>query len=141
MAFGLLADFFKDNGQGNYYQGTAKNTSGQTYNPATYGGLQPFNPATPTQPGTINPLLYGQKTSPYQFGYSAPIGAATNPNAPRPQDQSFGGYILNRLYSNAKPMPSYGIMTQPQGFTVGNTNTNDWLQKLMSNYSQYNMVY
>ena len=56
----MLSDFFKDSGYGNYYQGSAKNTSGQWYDPANYGGLKAFDPNKPNDPGSIGPGTYGR---------------------------------------------------------------------------------
>jgi len=56
----MLSDFFKDYGYGNYYQGSAKNTSGQWYDPANYGGLKAFDPNKPNDPGSIGPGTYGR---------------------------------------------------------------------------------
>lgn len=55
----MLSDFFKDSGYGNYYQGSAKNTSGQWYDPANYGGLKAFDPSRPNDPGSIGAGAYG----------------------------------------------------------------------------------
>jgi len=54
----MMSDFFKDYGYGNYYQGSAKNTSGQWYDPANYGGLKAFDPNKPNDPGSIG-AAYG----------------------------------------------------------------------------------
>ena len=56
----MISDFFKDSGYGNYYQGSAKNTSGQWYDPANYGGLKAFDPNKPNDPGSIGPGTYGR---------------------------------------------------------------------------------
>lgn len=56
----MLSDFFKDSGYGNYYQGSAKNTSGQWYDPANYGGLKAFDPNKPNDPGNIGADTYGR---------------------------------------------------------------------------------
>ena len=56
----MLSDFFKDSGYGNYYQGSAKNTSGQSYDPASYGGLKAFDPNKPNDPGSIGAGAYGR---------------------------------------------------------------------------------
>ena len=160
MAYGLLADFFKDNGQGNYYQGTAKNTSGETYSPVNYGGLKPFNPNSPTTSGTINPYRFGtEKTTPFQFGYSIPmVGEASLPNsgfpssisdratmipnAPVPQEQSYQG-LLPGIYSALASQFGGNLSTNPTtaNTSYGTTNTNDWLSKLLQGYGQYHMVY
>ncbi len=56
----MLSDFFKDSGYGNYYQGSAKNTSGQWYGPANYGGLKAFDPNRPNDPGSIGAGAHGR---------------------------------------------------------------------------------
>lgn len=54
----MLSDFFRDYGAGNFYQGTAKNTSGQMFDPSAYGGAGTFDPKNPNNPNNIGPQSF-----------------------------------------------------------------------------------
>jgi len=86
----MLSDFFKDSGYGNYYQGSAKNTSGQWYDPANYGGLKAFDPSRPNDPGSIGAGAYG--------GAQRAVSPLTAPG-----NWQTGG--AQPAITNAKPMP------------------------------------
>ena len=86
----MISDFFKDSGYGNYYQGSAKNTSGQWYDPANYGGLKAFDPSRPNDPGSIGAGAYG--------GAQRAVSPLTAPG-----NWQTGG--AQPAITNAKPMP------------------------------------
>lgn len=99
---GMNDGFFKDYGFGNYYQGTSQNTSGQTYNPANYGGRGAFNPADPNNVNNINPT---------SFRSSHPLGFMFNPS-----QMSNGNFSLSSLYN-----PNWGN----QGISLARNDNND----------------
>lgn len=76
----MLSDFFRDYGAGNFYQGTAQNTSGQMFDPLAYGGAGKFDPKNPNNLNNIGPqrnmqrqyypLQQGQGVQSPQSGYS-----------------------------------------------------------------------
>ena len=101
----MLSDFFKDSGYGNYYQGSAKNTSGQWYDPANYGGLKAFDPSRPNDPGSIVKAFDPSRPNdPGSIGAGAYGGAqrAVSPLT-APGNWQTGG--AQPAITNAKPMP------------------------------------
>lgn len=92
---GMNDGFFKDYGFGNYYQGTSQNTSGQTYNPANYGGRGVFNPSDPNNVNNINPTSFRSKN---------PLGLMAGP-----VQMPNGNFSLSSLYN-----PNWGN----QGITL-----------------------
>lgn len=67
----MLSDFFRDYGAGNFYQGTAQNTSGQMFDPLAYGGAGKFDPKNPNNLNNIGPKSFS--TNPYQM--ASPLGS------------------------------------------------------------------
>lgn len=103
----MLSDFFKDSGYGNYYQGSAKNTSGQWYDPANYGGLKAFDPNKPNDPGSIGPGTYGRASMGNWLGnFSAmpAYGGAQRAVSPltAPGNWQTGGMQRVLSYGNAR---------------------------------------
>ena len=104
----MISDFFKDSGYGNYYQGSAKNTSGQWYDPANYGGLKAFDPNKPNDPGSIGPGTYGRASLGNWLGNFSAMpadGGAQRAVSPltAPGNWQTGG--AQPAITNAKPMP------------------------------------
>lgn len=99
---GMNDGFFKDYGFGNYYQGTSQNTSGQTYNPANYGGRGAFNPSDPNNINNINPS---------SFRLSNPLGFMNGP-----LQMPNGNFSLGSLYN-----PNWGN----QGISLTRNDYND----------------
>ncbi len=88
---GFNNDFFKDYGFGNFYQGTAKNTSGQSYDPASYGGRTAYNPSQPNNTNSINPNSWQPRQS--------SLGSLFNPGLSTASALPFTGN-LSDFYSN-----------------------------------------
>lgn len=101
----MLDGFFKDNGYGNFYQGTVSNTSGEMYNPQTYKGLNPFNPSEPNNPTTINPGSFGGAYGGNQFDFLRKYGfggsAMSSPQASSPLPPQSYQSPLNSLYNSS----------------------------------------
>ena len=97
----MLSDFFKDSGYGNYYQGSAKNTSGQWYDPANYGGVKAFDPNKPNDPGSIGPGTYGRASMGNWLGNFSAMPA-------------YGG-SQRALYGNAQ-QAGQGVQSPQSGF-------------------------
>jgi len=96
----MISDFFKDSGYGNYYQGSAKNTSGQWYDPANYGGLKAFDPNKPNDPGSIGPGTYGRASMGNWLRWHGQ--AAPSPQSAIPVPAVAGGM---RWHGQAAPSP------------------------------------
>lgn len=106
----MMSDFFKDYGYGNYYQGSAKNTSGQWYDPANYGGLKAFDPNKPNDPGSIG-AAYGLASLGNRLGnFSAmpAYGGAQRAVSPRtaPGNWQTGGGQNSYDANPLSPMPT-----------------------------------
>lgn len=97
-----LDAFFSDNGNGNFYQGTAKNTSGQMYDPAAYGGAGKFDPKNPNNPNNIGPQSFTKAPSYGTWGMQAKTS----------------GEPLNRLaYSWGTQQQGQGVQSPQSGYS------------------------
>lgn len=109
---GMLDAFFKDSGYGNYYQGTAKNTSGQLYDPTAYNNQGVFNPKDTLNTKNINPISFGDsKPQPGNYTQGPSLGTIFGP-AP------------SRTYFNTQ-QPSAAKWKNDAGFQ-------SWLSQLFS---------
>lgn len=108
----MLSDFFKDYGSGNFYQGTAKNTSGQMYDPSAYGGAGKFDPKNPNDPNNIGPKYFTKAPSYGAWGMQtktngAPLNSLSYPWGTQQQGQGVQSPQSGYSYTLADLLRNY----------------------------------